>query len=182
MVFELSDERSDVASLIPPIDIKKAEQIEKAVAGQTTATAYVDGSYEENLGVYGYGVVLFFKGVEFEVSGRRFDSEHASQRQVPGEILSAVTALKFCVRFGISHLDLYYDFENLEKWITGEYATNIPLAIEYKAYYGSISGKLSVDFHWVKSHSHDSRNDRVDGLAKAARTAPDDFTVKIIYK
>ena len=65
-------------------------------------------------------------------------------------------------------LDLYYDYEGIEKWCTGEWKTNKRGTIDYKEYYNSVKDVLDVRFIKVKGHSGDKYNDMADSLAKAA--------------
>ncbi len=129
--------------------------------------AYVDGSYNIKTKVFSFGAVIF-DGGEVTLSKAFEDEELASMRNVAGEIKGSMAAMEYCVSHGIKMLDLYYDYEGIEKWCTGEWKTNKRGTIDYKEYYNSVKDVLDVRFIKVKGHSGDKYNDMADSLAKAA--------------
>jgi ribonuclease HI len=134
----------------------------------STAVAYVDGSYNVETKRFGCGVVIFYGGEEFTFS-RAFDNaELASMRNVAGEIEGAKLAMQWCVDNNIEEIDIYYDYEGVEKWCTGAWKTNKSGTIAYKQFYDSLSGRVKVSFNKVKGHSGDRFNDMADMLAKKA--------------
>ena len=135
---------------------------------ENTAVAYTDGSYNIETTEFSYGAVIFANGAETRLSEKFCDSELASMRNVAGEIKGAEAVMRFCLNNGIKELDLYYDYEGVEKWCTGEWKTNKEGTAAYKSFYDSIKDKLNVTFNKVKSHSGDTYNDIADGLAKEA--------------
>ena len=82
--------------------------------------------------------------------------------------------MRFCSDNGIKKLDLYYDYEGVEKWCTGAWQTNKAGTIAYKEFYNSVKPRLNVTFHKVKGHSGNRYNDLADRLARdALAQAPD---------
>lgn len=132
------------------------------------AAAYVDGSYNIHTGEFSYGAVIFYNGEEFTFSEKFSDPEDAKMRNVAGEINGAMRAMRFCLENGIDALDLYYDYEGIEKWCTGAWKTNKSGTIAYKKYYDEIRQSVNIIFHKVKGHSGDKYNDMADRLAKNA--------------
>ena len=63
---------------------------------------------------------------------------------------------------------IYYDYEGIAKWCTGEWKTNKEGTKAYAAFYNSIKDRLNVEFRHVKGHSGDKYNDLVVHLAKQA--------------
>lgn len=132
------------------------------------AVAYVDGSYNNTTGEYGYGLVMFHNGGEEHFAGKFTDSDMASMQNVAGEIEGAKAAMKFCVDNGIKSLDLFYDYEGIEKWCTKAWTPKKPGTKEYRKFYNSVKDTVNIKFIKVKSHSGDKYNDLADSLAKAA--------------
>lgn len=131
-------------------------------------TAYVDGSYNVRTKEFSYGAVIFLDGNEVTMSERFNDPENAAMRNVAGEIRGAAEVMLYCVNHDIEKLDLYYDYQGIEKWCTGEWKTNKSGTAAYKKLYDKIKDKLDVKFIKVKGHSGDKYNDMVDRLAKDA--------------
>lgn len=141
---------------------------EEPQSDDNTAVAYVDGSYNIQTGQFSFGVVMFHNGAEHTFSQAFSDPSLASMRNVAGEIKGAEKAMRYCEENGIENLDLYYDYEGIEKWCTGEWKANKEGTIAYKRFYDEISKKISVSFNKVKGHSGDKYNDMADRLAKDA--------------
>ena len=76
--------------------------------------------------------------------------------------------MQYCLDHGIASIDIYYDYEGIEKWALGLWKTNKEGTKAYKAFYDSIKKDLKVHFHKVKGHSGDMGNERADQLAKSA--------------
>lgn len=155
---------------------EKAVQMEIAVETDEEAesidiekiTAYVDGSYNAATKEYSYGAVIF-AGDKKECFSEKFDNpELATMRNVAGELEGSMKAMRYAVEAGAKELDIYYDYEGIEKWCTGAWKTNKDGTKAYKAFYEEISKKLKVNFHKVKGHSGDRYNDEADELAKKA--------------
>jgi viroplasmin and RNaseH domain-containing protein len=142
-------------------DLKKFE------IDENTVEAYVDGSYEHSIKLYGSGVVIL-KGDEeitsFSVKGS--DKDLVDMRNVAGEIEASKIAMNYCIENGIKNLILYFDYEGIEKWCIGAWKTNKVGTINYKKYYDSIKDNLNVKFVKVKAHSGNKYNDEADRLAK----------------
>jgi len=132
------------------------------------ASAYIDGSFSNATKEFSYGIVLFYKDMEIRLSEKFFDPGSSEMRNVAGEIKGAEKAMRYCVEKGISSLDIYHDYEGVARWCTGEWKANKPGTKAYKAFYDSLSGRLSVTFHKVKGHSGNTYNDAADKLARAA--------------
>lgn len=130
--------------------------------------SYVDGSYEDSLKKYGSGVVILYKNDKITFSLPGNDPRFLSMRNVSGEIIAAQKAMEYALENNIDKLDIYYDYEGIEKWCTGVWKANKEGTKLYRDFYNSISKKLKVDFIKVKAHSGDKYNEEADKLAKEA--------------
>lgn len=144
------------------------EDTTKRIYSSSEAVAYVDGCFNEDTNEYSCGVVIFYDGGEEHLSEKFNDPDLATMRNVAGEIEGAKRAIKFCIDNKIKSIDIFYDYEGIEKWCTGAWKANKPGTIEYKKYYNSVKDILRITFVKVKGHSGDTYNDLADSLAKAA--------------
>ncbi len=156
---------------------KKEQEITKLIS---EAVAYVDGSYEHSVKLFSYGLVVFANGKEEHFAERYETPELLSMRNVAGEIIGAQKAMQYCLNYNIKSLDLYYDYEGIQKWCTGEWKANKTGTKNYKKFYDEISSKLIVNFYKVAAHTGDTYNELADQLAKGAikgviRTFTDDI-------
>lgn len=129
--------------------------------------AYVDGSFDVANKSYGSGGVLI-KGGEvidsFSIKGT--NPENVSMRNVAGEIEASMYAMQYCADNGYEKLILYFDYNGIEKWCTGEWKANKTGTKEYKRFYEGIKDKVDVSFVKVKAHTGVEYNEMADRLAK----------------
>lgn len=167
--FATKPEAEDFMENKKPQKTQKNKNTEKSVLNNhTIIEAYTDGSYDANTGNYSYGVVIISPDGEKYLSKRFAGSEAAESRNVAGEIAGAEATMRYCLDNKIRSVTIYYDYEGVEKWCTGEWKTNKTLTREYKSFYDSIKNRLDVKFVKVKGHSGNHYNDMADYLAKKA--------------
>ncbi len=140
----------------------------KTTNGTEQAKAYVDGSFSPKEAAFAYGAVLFWEGRTYTRCGKRMDEDLISMRNVAGEIVAAWRAMQFCVEHGIPRLELYYDYEGIEKWCTGVWKANRKGTQAYRNYYLKQKDRLEVSFVKVRAHTGVTFNEMADRLAKKA--------------
>lgn len=135
-----------------------------------TLVAYVDGSSSMSIEEYGSGVVLIFpdgKTEELSFNGSHEDAK--PMKNVAGELSGAMRAMQIAKKKGFRTLILCYDYQGIQKWLTGEWKCKNEMTKLYKQWYDrNIEGHLDVRFKWVKGHSGDKYNEIADTLAKRA--------------
>ena len=155
---------------------------EEALSGELKrgyAVCYTDGSYEETLNEYSFGALAFSpSGERTEFCGKDAREDFLPSRNVAGEVLGALAAVKWAVVNGFYNLKIYHDYEGLSKWATGEWAAKSPVAAYYVSEFSKYSGLVSVAFVKEKGHSNNAYNEEVDALAKAALFEGKDAPVK----
>lgn len=155
---------------------KKAETVTedgvpKIQVPENTVIAYVDGSFQAALGRYSYGcVMLTSDGRVTRESGSGNNPDAAAIRNVAGEMLGAMTAVKWAMKEGCHAIELRYDYEGIEKWVTGVWKAKTPLTQKYAAYMQKCAAAIRISFRKVAAHTGDYYNEEADQLAKAALT------------
>ena len=134
---------------------------------------YVDGSFNANTRTYGWGGTLRVveTGETHIIQGSRdYPDYMVEMRNVAGELNGVIEAVKLAVELGIYNLDIYYDYQGIESWITGKWRCNKEGTREYKTFVGSMIARydIKINFIKVKAHSGNQFNDEVDRLAKEA--------------
>ena len=164
--FKVEKEKTDSLPLqdgsLPAI-----EELFKTISSD--CIAYVDGSFEKDSGVYGYGVVFIEKNGNIEEyfdSGR--EESYQSMRNVSGEILGALKAASLAVEKGYFSIAIFHDYQGIASWAKGEWKCNKEKTIEYREKMLEFQKKLIISFHKVQAHSGDYFNERADLLAKQA--------------
>lgn len=152
---------------------KKKERVAPEVPAGTVI-AYVDGSYEHTLGRYGYGCVLFTPdGKRTELYGGGDNPETAKIRNVGGEMLGAMNAVRWAMRNRYSAVEIRYDYQGIEMWAVKKWKRNNDLTRAYSDTMQKWMRYISISFQKIKGHSGDDWNDRADELAKAGVAAKD---------
>ena len=172
----VTDENSESVCLEQTKNIRQRNieaNTEKNLSGlenseNNTAIAYVDGSYNIATREYSYGAVIFYQGKEQHFSKKFANPERATMRNVAGEIEGSMCAMKYCMEQGIPQLTIYYDYEGIERWCTGDWKANKEGTIAYRDFYKEVTKKVQIRFVKVKGHSGDKYNDLADMLAKQA--------------
>lgn len=162
-------ENKGKAELLPAQDGSLMAIEELFQSTKTDCIAYVDGSFEKDSGVYGYGVVFIEKNGNIEEyfdSGR--EESYKSMRNVSGEILGALKAASLAVEKGYSSIAIFHDYQGIASWAKGEWKCNKEKTIEYREKMLSYQKQIKITFHKVLAHSGDYFNERADLLAKQA--------------
>ena len=130
--------------------------------------AFVDGSFNSATSVYGYGGFLVTKGERHVISGSGNDPQMASMRNVAGEVLGSMAAVKEAVAMGLTDLTIYYDYMGIEMWATGGWKAKNELTQKYAAFMKESGKTCEITFRKIAAHTGDTYNEEADQLAKAA--------------
>ena len=142
--------------------------------------AYVDGSFEKSIGRYAFGCVLLTPdGQEIRESGSGSDPAGVAIRNVAGEMLGAMNAVKWAQENGYPAVEIRYDYEGVEKWVTGVWRAKTPLTSKYAVHMQEAGKKIQISFCKVAAHTGNHYNEEADQLAKSALRGRDE-EVKIV--
>lgn len=139
-----------------------------SVTKEKHLVAYVDGSYEHSKRAYSYGCVLVFADEVIKLSGKGNNEEFVNMRNVAGEIQGSECAIQWAVDNGYEEITIYYDYEGIEKWATGEWKAAKTGTIAYKKFIEEKKKDIIIHFEKVAAHTGVEYNEMADELAKAA--------------
>jgi len=133
--------------------------------------AYVDGSYNDKLKKYSFGCVFLLPcGEMIEKSGNGDNPASLAIRNVAGEMIGAMFAVRWAITNGFSEIEIRYDYAGIEKWVTGEWKRKNELTQKYADAMNRWKTVIGVSFRKVTAHSNNKYNDMADALAKKALT------------
>lgn len=129
--------------------------------------AYVDGSYEDSIKKYAFGCVLITPGGRiFTHFGNGDNPESLAIRNVAGEMIGAMFATRWAIVNGFKEIEIRYDYEGIEKWVTGVWQAKNNLTSQYSAFMRNQQKTVKIVFTKVAAHSNNKYNDMADELAK----------------
>lgn len=147
-------------------EASKEEQVHQEPEG---LVAYVDGSYSHELLRYSFGcVILTPEGEEYRYSGSGDNPDSLAIRNVAGEMLGAMYAVRWAMKNQYPSIELRYDYEGIEKWVTGVWKAKMELTQKYAEYMRRCGQKIRIAFRKVEAHTGDFYNEEADLLAKEA--------------
>lgn len=133
--------------------------------------AYVDGSYDDKLKKYAFGCVFLTpSGDIIKESGNGDHPDSLAIRNVAGEMLGAMFAVKWAIANGYPEIEIKYDYEGIERWVTGAWKARNERTQKYGNAMKEWGNLIHIIFSKVTAHSNNTYNDMADALAKAALT------------
>lgn len=135
----------------------------------TEMKAYVDGSYNSKLKIYGSGIVVIINEIVVKMTGFCGNQKkYLSLENTSGEIFATIYAISYAISQNIKTLHIYYDCDSVVKWTNEDAKLNHSLALKYRDFVRKNSEIIELVFHKVKSHSGDKYNEIADNLARAS--------------
>lgn len=136
---------------------------------------YTDGGADPNPGIGGWAAILRFGKHERELTGNHPDT--TNNRMELRAAISALEALKRPCQVAF-HTDSEYLRQGITKWIEAWVSKGwkrkggkpIPNADLWQKLLPLVQ-KHKIEWHWVRGHTGDPLNERVDQLARHARLA-----------
>lgn len=137
-----------------------------------TVTIYTDGACSGNPGPGGWGALLQYGEVEKELSGGELETTNNRM-----ELLAAIKALEALKQRCTVHLytDSTYVKDGITQWIFSWKKNGWKTAAKKPVKNADLwqlldvqTRRHDVNWHWVRGHDGDIRNERVDVLARGA--------------
>jgi ribonuclease HI len=129
--------------------------------------AYVDGSYEDSIRKYAFGCVFLLPdGRIYTTYGNGDNEQSLALRNVTGEMLGSMYAVKMAIKNGYRKIEIRYDYEGVEKWVSGEWKAKTDLTQKYAASMREWSKLISISFTKVMAHTNVLYNELADKMAK----------------
>lgn len=132
-----------------------------------TLLAYVDGSYDNSMKKYAFGCVFLLPDGRIYTEYGNGDKEQSLRhRNVTGEMLGAMYAVKTAMLSGFSKIEIRYDYEGIEKWVTGAWNSKTELTRKYALSMREWEKSIQICFQKVIAHSNVYYNELADKMAK----------------
>ena len=147
----------------------KPEMSDIPVCPENELIAFVDGSFDVKIGSYGFGCVIIDPEQKLtRLNGKADKAEAATARNVAGELLATMNAVKYAAEHSYKKLTVYHDYEGIEKWYNGKWKAQSFVAVAYLEFVRKYRSFVSVSFVKVEAHTGNTLNEEADRLAKSA--------------
>ena len=147
----------------------KPEMSDIPVCPENELIAFVDGSFDVKSGSYGFGCVIIDPEQKLtRLNGKADKAEAATARNVAGELLATMNAVKYAAEHSYKKLTVYHDYEGIEKWYNGKWKAQSFVAVAYLEFVRKYRSFVSVSFVKVEAHTGNTLNEEADRLAKSA--------------
>lgn len=130
--------------------------------------AFVDGSFNTETGVYGYGGFLCVNNERYPLQGNGNNPEVAGMRNVAGEVYGAIAVVKKAQELKLSELTILYDYMGIELWVTGDWRANKKETIAYVNFMKKAMETMHISFRKIAAHTGVEGNEIADVMAKGA--------------
>ncbi len=132
---------------------------------------YVDGSYDDSLPKYAFGCVFLLEKGQIRLAyGNGDNPQSLKHRNVTGEMLGAMYAVRTAMMNGYSEVEICFDYEGIEKWVTGSWRSKTELTAKYAQSMREWSNSIRIIFTKVTAHSNVKYNELADATAKRGLT------------
>ena len=150
-------------------DIVYKNEIQPRLANNEVV-AFVDGSYDAEKRVYGYGAYIIAPNINehIELCGKGQNEKYIELRNTAGEIIAVFNAVDWTWKNGFTKISIFYDYDGLEKWANNSWTAKTNLSRFYQNFIAEKRDLLQISFVKVAGHSNNIYNDRADALAKGA--------------
>jgi len=136
-----------------------------------TITIYVDGSYNDSIKKYAFGCVFLTPhGEIYTAFGNGDNPDSLKHRNVTGEMLGAMYGVRCAMASGYTDIHVCYDYEGIEKWVTGAWKSKTELTKKYAQTMREWGKSASITFEKVAAHTNVEYNEVADKLAKKGLT------------
>ena len=159
------DDRQAAASFL------QAEEHEAPAINDALPLAYIDGSYNKAARIYSWGGYIDNGGQITILQGTGSNPDYLPERNIAGELIGALQVLFTAQRLQIPEINLYFDYEGIEAYITGEWKTKTKLAYYYCSMFDLLRDDVAIHFIKVAGHTGIAGNELADILAKEAAGA-----------
>ena len=152
--------------------LSEAEQfmnktIQKTKIDKTSPYAFISGCFNNLNKTYGYGGIIFHEGQKYVVQGGGKDTNLINLGSVASQILASKETIKKAINLEIRNLNIYYDYEGVEKWANGDWKRNLKETKDYYNFIQEITPIININFIKNKNNLSDEKIE-VANLAKKA--------------
>lgn len=160
---------------MPVEEFNKMVDAKIAAIKDDEVIAFVDGSYDVSQEKSAFAAIMITSGGNRDTLYKSFtknlDKDFIALRNVAAELEGVKEAINWSVTYNKKKITVFYDYEGIEKWATGEWRPKKELTKKYVSFIIDKKQVIEIEFIKVPAHSGVELNEEVDTLAKNALLA-----------
>jgi ribonuclease HI len=164
-VYKGFTDRDSAAQWLEDASEDKAQTSLEAQETKHDAVAYVDGSYDAKAKRCAGGCVITMSDATRHLVVTSDDATGCESRNVYGELLAALAAMKCARDAGAKDLLIVHDYEGIAHWATGAWRAKKLLTQRYRKLATSYAKDMKLSFRHVRGHTGVTGNEQADRLA-----------------
>lgn len=137
--------------------------------------AFVDGSYNVKEEKSAFGAIIInsdgSRNSLYKAYTKNLEADFIALRNVATELEGVKEAVNWSTENKKKKITVFYDYEGIEKWATGEWKANKDITKKYVSFIQQKKQNIEIEFIKVLAHSGIELNEEVDALAKKALLA-----------
>lgn len=122
----------------PSEDLNTQVEDRIAILTEDEVVAFVDGSYDVTEEKSAFGAIIFShsgnKDILYKAFTKQLGEEFISLRNVAAELEGVKEAINWAIKYNKRRIAIYYDYEGIEKWATGQWKANKVITKDYLSY------------------------------------------------
>lgn len=151
------------------------DQVEKQILAlsENEVVAFVGGTCNETGEKSAFAAIIFSQNGHKEVLYKAFSQDNESEefillRSVAAKMEGVKEIINWAIQYNKTKITIYYDYEGIKKWATGQWNTTKDLTKKYASFCQEKSKILQIKFIKVPAHTGVKYNEEADCIAKRA--------------
>jgi len=159
-----------------------SREVIKRPISENEVQVYTDGSCKNNVISVGICLRTYYKDLKFY--GLLNTTKYNNLNNIAGELIAVLAGVELAIQLKLTNIEVYYDYEGVEKWYTGEWNAKTELSIAYVGLLRNLVGvnNLNIQFFKVVHHSGVEGNVIADKMASRARNFNETIDVAEILR
>ncbi|WP_276836579.1 viroplasmin family protein [Megasphaera stantonii] len=157
-------------------DLNAQAEDQISALSETEVVAFVDGSCNETGEKSAFGAIIFSQNGNKDILYKAFTRNNESEefisfRNVAAELEGVKEVINWAIKYNKTKITIYYDYEGIEKWVTGQWTATKDLTKRYVSFCQEKRKILQIEFIKVPAHAGIKYNEEADFIARNALLA-----------
>ena len=108
--------------------------------------AYISGCFNNSTKTYGYGGLIIHNEETHKIQGKGNEKNLIQLGSVGSQIAASKETIKKAIELGVKNIDIFYDYDGIEKWATREWKAKNEETKNYYNFILNIKPEITINF------------------------------------